>query len=63
MISEESCDDEDWSNDAGNTASHHRNNLHFNRYSNRNGYLNCTNISVYFWSNKYSIGGHKISPT
>ncbi len=44
MISEESCDDEDWSNDAGNTASHHRNNLHFNRYSNRNGYLNCKNI-------------------
>ncbi len=26
MISEESCDTEDWSNDAENSASHHKNN-------------------------------------
>ncbi len=29
MISEESCDTEDWSNDAENTAAHHSNQLHF----------------------------------
>ncbi len=28
MISEEICDTEDWSNDAENTALHHRNKLH-----------------------------------
>ncbi len=31
MISEESCDTEDWSNDAEN----HRNTFHFKIYSNR----------------------------
>ncbi len=30
-----SCDTEDWSNDAENTAAHHRNKLHFNIYSHR----------------------------
>ncbi len=35
MISEGSCDTEDWSNDAENTAAHHRNKLHFDIYSNR----------------------------
>ncbi len=30
MISEGSCDTEDWSNDAENSAAHHRNKLHFN---------------------------------
>ncbi len=29
MISVESCDTEDWSNDAENSALHHRNKLHF----------------------------------
>ncbi len=29
MISEGSCDTEDWSNDAENPALHHRNKLHF----------------------------------
>ncbi len=28
----ESCDTEDWSNDAENTAAHHRNKLHFKIY-------------------------------
>ncbi len=28
-----SCDTEDWSNDAGNTALHHRNTLHFKMYN------------------------------
>ncbi len=32
MISERSCDTEDWSNDAGNSALHHRNKLHFKMY-------------------------------
>ncbi len=31
-----SCDTEDWINDAGNTAAHHRNKLQFKLYSNRN---------------------------
>ncbi len=30
-----SCDTEDWSNDAENTALHHRNKLHFTIYSHR----------------------------
>ncbi len=35
MISEGSCDIEDWSNDAENSALHHRNKLHFKMHSNR----------------------------
>ncbi len=35
MISEGSCDTEDWSNDAENSALHHKNKLHFQIYSNR----------------------------
>ncbi len=33
MIYDRSCDTEDWSNDADNTALHHRNKLHFKIYS------------------------------
>ncbi len=36
MISEGSCDTEDWSNDAENSAAHHRNKLSFKIYYNRN---------------------------
>ncbi len=32
MISEGSCDTEDWSNDAENSALHHRNKLYFKVY-------------------------------
>ncbi len=39
MISEGSCDTEDWSNDAENTALHHRNKLHLKKYSNKNSYF------------------------
>ncbi len=35
MISEGSCDTEDWNNDAGNVALHHTNKLDFKVYSNR----------------------------
>ncbi len=35
MISEESCDTENWSNDAENSALHHKNKLHFNICSHR----------------------------
>ncbi len=31
MISEASCDPEDWSNDAEDSASHHRNQLHLKK--------------------------------
>jgi len=34
MISEGSCDTEDWSNDAGNLALSSRNKLHFKMYYN-----------------------------
>ncbi len=34
LISEESFDTEDWSNDAENSALHHRNKLHFKIYKN-----------------------------
>ncbi len=36
-----SCDTEDWSNDAENSALHHRNKLHFK--------LNCNNVSQNYW--------------
>ncbi len=35
IISERSCDTEDWSNDAENSALHHSNKLHFKIYSKR----------------------------
>ncbi len=35
MISEGSCDTEDWSNDVENSALHHMNKLHFTIYSHR----------------------------
>ncbi len=35
MISEESCDIEDWSNNAENSALRHRNKLYFKTYLNR----------------------------
>jgi len=36
MISEGSCDTEDWSNDAENSALYHRNIVHFKMKSTRN---------------------------
>ncbi len=52
MISEESCDTEDWSNDAENSALHHRNKLHFKIYQNRKLILEIAiifyNITVFF---------------
>ncbi len=43
MISEGSCDPENWSNDAENSALHHRNKLYLKIYSNRK--LQKNNIS------------------
>ncbi len=61
-----SCDTEDWNNDAGNTAAHHRNKLHLTIYSNRKQFLlKCYNISQYysfcsvFLINKCSLGEQK----
>ncbi len=48
MISEGSCDTEDWSNDAENSALHHRNTLYLKEYSNRKLFY-CNNISWYYW--------------
>ncbi len=39
MISEGSCDTEYWSNDAENSALHHRNKLRFKIYSNRKQFI------------------------
>ncbi len=39
MISEGSCDTEDWSNDAEKLALHHRNKLHFKIYYNRKRFI------------------------
>ncbi len=56
MISEGSCDTEDWSNDAENSALITEIN-YILKY--KTSILNCNNISQYycllnFWSNKYS---------
>jgi len=48
LISEGSCDTEDWSND----ALHHRNKLHFKI---ENYFLNCNNITQYSASVCYCI--------
>ncbi len=48
-ISEGSCDTEDWSNDAENSALHHRNKLNLKIYSNKKTVIwNCNNISQYY---------------
>ncbi len=39
MISEEPCDNKDWSNDAENSALHHRNKLCFKNIQIENSYL------------------------
>ncbi len=58
MISEGSCDSEDWSNDAENSALHHRNKLHFKIHSNRKQlfervkYFTILLLLLYFGSNK-----------
>jgi len=48
MISEGSCDTEDWSNDAENSALHHRNKLHFKIYLVDNTVIFFTLFSLYF---------------
>ncbi len=47
MISEESCDTEDWSNDAENPVLHNRNQLYFKIYQNKKVILNWGNILQY----------------
>ncbi len=54
MISEGSCDTEDWSNDAENSALHHRNKFYFKVYYNRKPIIeiairfhNITDFSVF----------------
>ncbi len=41
MDSERSCDTEDWSNDAENSAVHHRNKLHLNYFKYNNSNFSC----------------------
>ncbi len=65
MISEESRDTEDWSNDAENSALHHRNTLYFKQ---KTIIWNCNTgntvwyycLVLYFWSNKLRLGEQKI---
>ncbi len=48
LISEGSCDTEDWSTDAENSALHHRNKLYFKIHSNRKlFFINFINISQF----------------
>ncbi len=47
MISEGSCDTEDWSNDAENSALHHRNKLYFKIYY-KTVTLNSNNIPQFY---------------
>jgi len=53
MISDGSCDTEDWSNDAENSALHNRNKLHFRIYYNRKQLFIIViifhNITVFFF--------------
>ncbi len=48
MISEESWDTEDWSNDADNSALHHMNKLHCKYIKMENSFL------LYIWLNKFN---------
>ncbi len=72
MISEGSCDTENWRNDAECSALHHRNKLHCSIYSNRiyiyiTVLLNSNNICTILmfllcvWSNKCSLGEYQMS--
>ncbi len=47
MISERSCDTEDWSNDAEDSALQQKNKLHFNMYSYRNTYFKLKYFFLY----------------
>ncbi len=47
MISEASCDTEDWSNDAENTALHHMNELHFDNIQIEKSNSKFHNITVF----------------
>ncbi len=54
MIFERSCyDTEDWSNDAENTALHHRNKLHFTIRSHRKHYSQITAVRTTTLALKY----------
>ncbi len=64
LISEGSCDTEDWSNDAENSAAHHRNQLHFNIYLKKKPVIwNFNNISYYccFYCIFYPINAALVS--
>ncbi len=65
MISEGSCDTEDWSNDAENSALHNRNKLAYilkyiqmNIFKWKELFLIALFL-LHFWSNKCSLGEHK----
>ncbi len=66
MISEGSCDSEDWSNDAENTSLHRKNEWHFSMYKNKKQlfeniilFHNNAVFAVFFsLSNECSLGKH-----
>ncbi len=61
MISEGSCDTEDWSNDAENTYHHsiynfdHRRKYILKFIKIENCYFKLLYFFLYFWSNRYSL--------
>ncbi len=64
MISEGSCDTEDWGNDAGNSALHHRNKYILKYIQKENNYLKLkifNNITfTVFWSNATLQGSYRV---
>ncbi len=48
MISEGSRETENWSNDADNSALHHRNKLHLKIDYNKTVIFNCNKVSQYY---------------
>jgi len=66
VISEGSCDTEDFSNDAENSALHHRNKLHFkyikteNRFTFFTIFINITVVYCIFLSNKCNVEEHRL---
>ncbi len=65
MTFEGQCDTEDWSNDAENSALHHRNKYNFKIYYNRKQlfyivtkFRNIAVFKYHRWLNKYSLWEH-----
>ncbi len=59
MISEGSCDTEDWNNDVENSAAHHRNYWHFKIYSNRKRFTILLSLLYFYQINTALVSRQK----